>query len=166
MGQECPCGSGGQHWPSRSCPWGSDMVCKWRDWGADRPCGLPGASLPSSMAATGFPPRCSVEEAALRYLGFEDEEKCRAGRIRPFHSTPLLPSTVGSASDGAALEGRPLLEHAHWNGFLSSHLTSFLPPKSTSRCLRSPLEPDTCSSRRPTPPAIICVSRSQMARHL
>lgn len=74
--------------------------------------------------------------------------------------TPLLPSTVGSVYGGAASEGRPLLGHVSWSGFLSSHLASFLPLKSTSRCLRFPLEPDTCSSRRPTPQATICVSQS------
>lgn len=64
------------------------------------------------------------------------------------------------------MEGRPLPSHEHWSGGLCSHLAFFPPPKITSRCLRSLQEPDTCSFRRPTPPATICVSHGPVSRPL
>lgn len=66
---------------------------------------------------------------SIKIPGFEDEENCRVRSVRALQSTPLLPSRVGSACGGTALEGRLLLGCVHWNGFLSSHLASSLPPK-------------------------------------
>lgn len=52
------------------------------------------------------------------------------------------------------------------SGSLSPHLalSPYIPTKVTSRCLRSQQEPDTCLSRRQTPPATTWVSLQAQAR--